>query len=317
MPLPDGYILRHPGAGEAPAVQAILDACETADTGEPRRHDTDVANEWRNPRCHPDDGLVGGGRSRRGARRGRLGVAGDRRRGDRRPLRAPRASRPRARRRDARRDRSPRSGAAVADAGRRSAQAASCGAKTATSSGAPRWSGGGSRRSGSTSRWPIASRAISRRRVWPAGSSRAGFRPGIDDEARLPRPTRRRSRSTTSTSRGHTRSGGSSISTRPTPISTLLVARLGRRASSPDSSLQFAGDGGAMSRRPRGAQALARSRRRARAAAGRRSARCGIAGTGVARLYVDAQNVTNAVRVYEAAGMHVSRRFDVLEKPLA
>jgi len=35
------------------------------------------------------------------------------------------------------------------------------------------------------------------------------------------------------------------------------------------------------------------------------------------RLYVDAQNVTGAVRVYEAAGMHVARRFDVLEKPLA
>ena len=40
-------------------------------------------------------------------------------------------------------------------------------------------------------------------------------------------------------------------------------------------------------------------------------------GQSVARLMVDAQNVTNAVRVYEAAGMHVSRRFDVLEKSLA
>ena len=40
-------------------------------------------------------------------------------------------------------------------------------------------------------------------------------------------------------------------------------------------------------------------------------------GETIARLYVDAKNVTNAVRVYEAAGMHVARRFDVLEKPLA
>ena len=40
-------------------------------------------------------------------------------------------------------------------------------------------------------------------------------------------------------------------------------------------------------------------------------------GHSVARLYVDAQNVTNAVRVYEAAGMHVARRFDVMEKSLA
>ncbi len=55
VPLPVGYILRHPEAGEAPAIQAILDACETVDTGEPRRHDTDVANEWLNPRSRPDE----------------------------------------------------------------------------------------------------------------------------------------------------------------------------------------------------------------------------------------------------------------------
>ncbi len=40
-------------------------------------------------------------------------------------------------------------------------------------------------------------------------------------------------------------------------------------------------------------------------------------GSTVVRLYVDAQNATGAVHVYEAAGMHVARRFDVLEKPLA
>ena len=40
-------------------------------------------------------------------------------------------------------------------------------------------------------------------------------------------------------------------------------------------------------------------------------------GLTVVRLYVDAQNVTNAVCVYEAVGMHVSRRFDVMQKPLA
>ena len=39
-------------------------------------------------------------------------------------------------------------------------------------------------------------------------------------------------------------------------------------------------------------------------------------GQTVARLYVDAENVTDALGVYEAAGMHVSRRFDVMEKPL-
>jgi len=40
-------------------------------------------------------------------------------------------------------------------------------------------------------------------------------------------------------------------------------------------------------------------------------------GYAVARLYVDAQNGTSAVRVYESAGMYVSRRFDVMGMPLA
>ena len=35
----------------------------------------------------------------------------------------------------------------------------------------------------------------------------------------------------------------------------------------------------------------------------------------IARLSVDVQNVTE-VRVYEAAGMRVSRRFDVTQRPL-
>jgi mycothiol synthase len=37
-------------------------------------------------------------------------------------------------------------------------------------------------------------------------------------------------------------------------------------------------------------------------------------GHGVVRLYVDAQNVTDAVAVYEASGMHVARRFDVMSR---
>jgi mycothiol synthase len=52
---PEGYILRHPALAEAPAVQAVLDACETADTGEARRHEDDVVTLWRSPECHPAD----------------------------------------------------------------------------------------------------------------------------------------------------------------------------------------------------------------------------------------------------------------------
>ena len=40
-------------------------------------------------------------------------------------------------------------------------------------------------------------------------------------------------------------------------------------------------------------------------------------GQSVSRLSVDAQNVTNAERVCEAAGTHGARRFDVMKKPLA
>jgi len=53
--LPPGYVLRHPEAGEEPAIQSVLDAAETADTGEPRRHENDVATEWMSEECHPAD----------------------------------------------------------------------------------------------------------------------------------------------------------------------------------------------------------------------------------------------------------------------
>jgi mycothiol synthase len=51
MTISAGYILRHPAPDEAPVVQAVLDAAESADTGEVRRHDDDVATEWMSPRC--------------------------------------------------------------------------------------------------------------------------------------------------------------------------------------------------------------------------------------------------------------------------
>ena len=52
MPLPDGYILRHPTPDEAPAVQAVLDAAESADSGVLRHHENDIATDWRDPKCH-------------------------------------------------------------------------------------------------------------------------------------------------------------------------------------------------------------------------------------------------------------------------
>lgn len=51
MTLPDGYELRHPDPDEAPAVQAVMDAAESADTAVRRRHENDVATDWRSPTC--------------------------------------------------------------------------------------------------------------------------------------------------------------------------------------------------------------------------------------------------------------------------
>jgi hypothetical protein len=46
---PDGYILRHPAPDDAPAIQAVLDAAESADAGEVRHHEDDVATDWLSP----------------------------------------------------------------------------------------------------------------------------------------------------------------------------------------------------------------------------------------------------------------------------
>jgi mycothiol synthase len=51
MTIPDGYVLRHPAPDEAPAIQDILDAAESADAGEVRHHEDDVATDWLSPRC--------------------------------------------------------------------------------------------------------------------------------------------------------------------------------------------------------------------------------------------------------------------------
>jgi mycothiol synthase len=53
MPLPDGYILRHPAEADLPAAQAVLDAAESHDTGEPRSHEHELATEWQDLGCRP------------------------------------------------------------------------------------------------------------------------------------------------------------------------------------------------------------------------------------------------------------------------
>ncbi len=48
--LPEGYLLRHATPGDVAAAQQVLDAAESADCGEPRRHDTRLEMEFRDPR---------------------------------------------------------------------------------------------------------------------------------------------------------------------------------------------------------------------------------------------------------------------------
>jgi len=47
--LPAGCTLRHPLADDMPAAQAVLDAAESADAGEPRRHDVRLVEQVRDP----------------------------------------------------------------------------------------------------------------------------------------------------------------------------------------------------------------------------------------------------------------------------
>lgn len=54
MPLPTGYILRHPTEADVPGAQAVLDAAESYDAGETRAHDDELATDWRDPGTHPE-----------------------------------------------------------------------------------------------------------------------------------------------------------------------------------------------------------------------------------------------------------------------
>ena len=83
-----------------------------------------------------------------------------------------------------------------------------------------------------------------------------------------------------------------------------------RRAQRPRRGRQRRGDQGA-----RGAQAVAWGRHRSCPSGDRVHDAPPDCSEAIARLSVDVQNVTE-VRVYEAAGMRVSRRFDVTQRPL-
>jgi mycothiol synthase len=313
MPLPEGYSLRHPRPDEASSIQAVLDASETADTGELRRHDTDVANEWRSPRCHPEtDWWVavapGGGLAAAGWVWPETVAA----------VTADHYVHPDHRGRGL--------GEVLLDA----IEARAAELPSHMAEGVPRkfvvWceDHDRSRRASLERRgftvirqyfeMAIALEDARDAPVWPAGIVARGFRAGVDDEALF---------------RADQEAFAEHHLYEPRPYDEWRLFHLDAPDVDLGSSwlawdgdelagfaLQFAGERGATIgdvavRKPWRGRGVGR----ALLLAAFRSLR--ERGHGVARLYVDAQNVTNAVRVYEAAGMHVARRFDVFEKPLA
>jgi mycothiol synthase len=311
MRLPDGYILRHPQPDEALPIQAILDAAETADTGEPRRHDYDIATEWSSPRCRPaDDWWVV---EAPGAEIAAVGWIWPETAGD---LTADHYVHPDHRGRGL--------GGIMLDIVEQRA------AELAGEDGRLRrltaWAEDfdSERRASLVRRGYVAIRQYFEMAIaldadlpdpsWPDGIVARGFRPGRDDEALYEADQEAFVEHHLYERRDYDEWRLFFTDARDADVTLWWLAWDGDDLAGFVTS--YAGDRGAVVddlavRKPwrgRGiGQALlfaAFSTLRGR-------------GQTIVRLYVDAQNVTNAVRVYESAGMHVSRRFDVMEKPLA
>jgi mycothiol synthase len=313
VPPPEGYILRHPERDEAPVVQAVLDDCETADTGEQRRHDDDVATDWRSRECHPEeDWWVAV------AADGAIAAVGWVWPETRAEVTADHYVHPDHRGRGL--------GEWMLDViETRAAELPSRAAEEATrrlvvwceDSDLGRRASLDRRGFGVVRQYyemaidlhpaPAAPR-------WPAGVVARGFRPGMDDEAVY---------------RADLEAFSEHHLFQPRPYDEWRVFHVD--AAGGDVTLWWlAWDGDALAgfiipvESDRGAvigDLAVRERWRGRGI-GRALLFAAFAtlrdrGQTVVRLHVDAQNATGAVRVYEAAGMHISRRFDVLEKPLA
>ena len=310
---PDGYALRHPEPHEAPAIQAVLDAAETADTGEPRRHMDDVASEWRDPECRPAENWWIAVTSDDVA--AAVGWVWPETRSE---VTADHYVHPEHR------------GRGLGDAMLDVIEARGAELQSQAPEGAPRrlvvWCEDSdvARRASLDRRAFVAVRQYFEMEidlrgsapepVWPAGVDGRRFRPDVDDRqvweadvAAFSEHHLFEARSFDEWRLHHLEATDSDptlwwLAWEGGELAGFIIpAESDRGAVIHDLGVRTAWRGRGIGHCLLLA-AFATLRER---------------GQTVARLYVDAQNVTGAARVYEAAGMHVARRFDVLEKPLA
>ena len=313
MPLPEGYILRHPTEADLPAAQAVLDAAESHDTGERRRHADELAMEWRDPGSHPESDwwvVVGAHDPVIGVAWLWPDIAGE--------VIADHYVHPEHR------------GRGLGDVLLDAIEDRAAELPSRHSDGAARKLVVWSEDSDVVRRTTLDARGFSSVRQyyemaidlaeeppppsWPPGLDPRPFRPGVDDRRVWEADIEAFSEHHLFEARPfeewalHHLEGEDSDPT--------LWWLAWERDELAGYVIPTQGEFGAIindlavRKRWRG-----RGIGRALLLAAFKSLRD--RGEKVARLYVDAQNVTNAVLVYEAAGMHVGRRFDVMEKPLA
>jgi mycothiol synthase len=312
VPLPEGYILRHPAPGEAAAVQAVLDASETADAGEPRRHENNIVGEWRSERCRPsEDWWVAV------ASDGAIAAVGWVWPETAAELTADHYVHPDHR------------GQGLGELVLDMIEARWAELARSADGGARRrlivWSEDSdtTRRASLDRRGFVAVRQYFEMEIdlradvaapeWPAAVVARRFAPGVDDEAVYRADQEAFAEHHLFEPRAYDEWRLFHLDAPDSDVTLWWLAWDGDELAGyimPVESDRGALIGDIGVRKPWRGRGVAHALLLASFATLRDR------GQKVARLYVDAQNVTNAVRVYEAAGMHVARRFDVLEKPL-
>jgi mycothiol synthase len=312
MPLPEGYILRHPTQADLPAAQAVLDAAESHHTGEPRSHDHELATEWRDPGSHPEKDWWVAERSDRSI--GGVAWLWPETAGE---VTADHYVHPEHR------------GLGLGEALLDAIEARIAELPSRHPDGTARKLVVWSEDSDLVRRTTLDARGFAPVRQyyemvtdldaepatapWPPGLEPRAFRPGVDDRRVWEADTEAFSEHFLYTPRPfdewrlhHLEAGNSDptlwwLAWDGDELAGYVIAVCGELG---------AEIGDLAVRKPWRGRGLARALLLAAFATLRDR------GQAVVRLYVDAQNVTNAVRVYESVGMRVARRFDVMEKPL-